>query len=257
MEIWAHRGAYHFAPENTLAAFQLAVDMGADGIELDIQLSRDNEIVVIHDETLERTSDGFGYVKDHTLAELKKLNFNKRGISQPAFMEIPTLAEVFELLKPTPLRINIEFKTGILFYEGIEEKAQNLAVEYGLMHRIVWSSFNYYSVQKLKRLQNDAETALLCGDQLFVTGEICEKTGVAALHPHFIQLRYPGLVEECHSRGVKVRSWTINEPEEFRLASDLGIDGLITNSSWADNLDTFNKLLYSGDKTRSGGQVQL
>ncbi len=250
MEIWAHRGACHFAPENTLIAFQMAVDMGADGVELDIQLTRDNELVVIHDETVDRTSDGHGSVKDFTLSKIKKLNCNKGGKTPSPLMEmpermrsrisdicltppdvigIPTLEEVFALLKPTGLAINIELKTGIVFYEGIEEKALALAGRCGMLDRIVWSSFNHYSVQNLKRLEPAADTALLCGGGILVTGEECEKTGATALHPNISQLRYPGLVDECHARGVKVRAWTVNGTEDFELAKDRAIDGVFTN----------------------------
>lgn len=222
MEIWGHRGAFHAAPENTLASFQIAADMGADGVELDIQLTRD-------DETVDRTSDGHGSVKDFTLAGIRKLNFNKGGQTPPAFMEIPTLAEVFALLKPTGLKINVEFKTGIVFYEGIEEKALALAGRYGMLDRIVWSSFNHCSVQKVKQLEPSADTALLCGGGIVVTGEQCEKTGASALHPNIRQLNCPGLAEECRARGIAVRAWTVNEPDEFRLAKELAIDGVFTN----------------------------
>ena len=229
IEVWGHRGAYDYAPENTLTSFQTAANMGADGVELDIQLTRDGEVVVIHDETVDRTSDGQGWVKDFTLSEIKKLNFNKRGITQPLFMEIPRLTEVFALLKPTPLKINVELKTGIVYYEDIGAKALEIAEKCDIIDRIVWSSFNHYSVQKLKQLCPEAETALLCSGGILVTGEQCEKTGAKALHPHIKQLHYPGLTEECHARGIKVRTWTVNSPEELRLALSLGVDGVFTN----------------------------
>ena len=230
MEIWGHRGAYDHAPENTLTGFQMAADMGADGVELDIQLTRDREVVVIHDETVDRTSNGEGLVKDFTLSELKKLNFNKRGLTEPLQMEIPTLSEVFKLLEPTKLKINIELKTGVVYYEDIEAEALNIAIKCGMMRRLVWSSFNHYSVQKLKLLAPEAETALLCAGGILVTGEQCAKTGASALHPHIRQLEYPGLVDECHKHGVKVRAWTVNEPEDFKLAQSLGADGICTNN---------------------------
>jgi len=230
MEIWGHRGAYDSAPENTLIGFQLAADMGADGVEFDIQLTRDGEIVVIHDETVDRTSDGHGYVKDFTLSEIKKLNFNKRKIHPQPQMEIPTLAEVLELLKPTNMRLNIEFKTGVFYYEGIEAKALDVVMRYNMTSRVVWSSFNHYSVQNLKHLEREAETALLCGGEIFVTGEQCEKTGAVALHPNINQLCHPRLVSECHDRGIKVRTWTVNNRQEFQLARDSGVDGVFTNS---------------------------
>jgi len=230
MEIWGHRGAYDHAPENTLTGFQMAADMGADGVELDIQLTRDREVVVIHDETVDRTSNGQGCVKDFTLSELKKLNFNKRGITEPLFMEIPTLSEVFKLLEPTKLKINIELKTGVVYYEDIEAEALKIAMKCGMICRLVWSSFNHYSVQKLKLLAPEAETALLCAGGILVTGEQCAKTGASALHPYIRQLEYPGLVDECHKHGVKVRAWTVNDLEDFKLAQSLGVDGVCTNN---------------------------
>ena len=98
--IWAHRGASQYAPENTLISFEKAVEMGADGVELDVQLTSDGTVVVAHDESLERVSDGTGYIKDHTFAELRRLNFNR---VHPEYerAQIPTLEEVYDLLKPT------------------------------------------------------------------------------------------------------------------------------------------------------------
>ncbi|MCL2227433.1 MAG: glycerophosphodiester phosphodiesterase [Oscillospiraceae bacterium] len=229
MEIWAHRGAYDYAPENTLTAFLLAIDKNADGVELDIQMTRDGEVVVIHDETVDRTSTGSGNVGDFTLSEIKKLNFNKRGVTPPAFMEIPTLAEFFELMKPSQLKINVEFKTNVVFYEGIEARALEIARRHDIVERVVWSSSNHYTIANLKRLEPNAETAYICSGQIFVTGEQCEKTGVSALHPNYNQLRYPGFVDECHSRGVKVRPWTVNSYDGLKFVHSLGVDGVFTN----------------------------
>lgn len=234
MKIWGHRGAYSSAPENTLVGFQMAVQMGADGVELDVQLTKDREIVVIHDETVDRTSNGQGWVKDFTLSEIKKLNFNKRGLTKPLYMEVPTLAEVLELLKPTGLTINIELKTGVIYYDGIEHIALNLVEKYGMSDRIVWSSFNHYSVQKIKRLEPSSRTSLLCGGGILVTGEQCEKVGAEALHPSVHMLRYPSLTEDCRERGILLRPWTVNSDDDLKLALDLGVDTLIVNRiDWA------------------------
>ena len=159
-KVWAHRGASAYAPENTLEAFKLAVDMGADGIELDVQLSKDGELVVIHDEEIDRTSNGKGFVKDYTLKELKKFNFNNSN-SKYHKVNIPTLKEVFELLKSTEMDINVELKTGVFFYEGIEEKVLSLAKEMKMEERIIYSSFNHYSVMKVKELDENAKIGLL------------------------------------------------------------------------------------------------
>ncbi len=228
-EIWGHRGAYSHAPENTLHAFALAAEMGADGVELDIQLTKDGEIVVIHDETLDRTSDHSGRVCDYTLQELKAFNFNKRGISRPLRMEIPTLSEALELLAPTGLSVNIELKTGYEWYAGIEKKALEIAERLGIFDRIIWSSFNFYSILTIKQLEPLSRTALLCGGGILVTGEICEKAGAEALHCDIRQMRYPGLAEDCRARGVKLRPWTVNDEADFKLAAEYGAHAVITN----------------------------
>ncbi|NRU22051.1 glycerophosphoryl diester phosphodiesterase [Clostridium beijerinckii] len=162
-KIWAHRGASEYAPENTLEAFELAVAQGADGVELDVQLTKDGELVVIHDETIDRTSNGRGNVIEYTLKELKNFNFN---CSNPNYVyaEIPTLKEVYELLKPTNLIINVELKTGIIFYEGIEEKVLKLSKDMDFEDRVIYSSFNHYTIKKIKELNNKARTGLLYCD---------------------------------------------------------------------------------------------
>ena len=110
-QVWAHRGASYYTPENTLAAFEKAIKMGADGIELDVQMTKDGELVVVHDETINRTSNGKGYVKDYTLEQLKKYDFSNKHITYKG-EKIPTLQEVYELIKPTSLTINVELKNG-------------------------------------------------------------------------------------------------------------------------------------------------
>ena len=148
--IWAHRGASGYLPENTLEAFQKAVDMGADGIELDVHKTKDGVLVVIHDEMIDRTSDGTGWVKDMTYDELLQYNYNRTHQESLSHATIPTLAQVFDLIKPTNLTINIELKTGIVFYENIEADTVALVREYGLENRVIYSSFNHASVLQVK-----------------------------------------------------------------------------------------------------------
>ena len=124
--IFGHRGASGHAPENTLEAFRLAMDMGADGFELDVHLSQDGQLVVIHDESVDRTTDGTGFVRDLTLSQLKALDASNH---MPAYSgaQIPTLAEVFQLIRNTHHIVNVEIKTDECFYPGIEEKCLALA----------------------------------------------------------------------------------------------------------------------------------
>lgn len=226
--VWAHRGASGYAPENTLAAFQKAVDLGADGVELDIQLTKDDQIVVIHDETIDRTSDGKGWVKDYTLEELRAFNYNR---TKPEYKhaDIPTMREVFELLKPTGLFINIEIKTGVVFYEKIEEKILALAKEMGMEDRVCYSSFNHYTVTRIHELKPDAEVGFLYADGPIDMPSYGVKHGVNALHPALYNLQYDGFVKECKEKGLKLNVWTVNERPYMEMCCQYGVNAIITN----------------------------
>ena len=226
--VWAHRGASGYAPENTLAAFQKAVDLGADGVELDIQLTKDDQIVVIHDEMIARTSDGKGWVKDYTLEELRAFNYNR---TKPEYKhaDIPTMREVFELLKPTGLFINIEIKTGVVFYEKIEEKILALTKEMGMEDRVCYSSFNHYTVTRIHELKPDAEVGFLYADGPIDMPSYGVKHGVNALHPALYNLQYDGFVKECKEKGLKLNVWTVNERPYMEMCCQYGVDAIITN----------------------------
>jgi glycerophosphoryl diester phosphodiesterase len=226
--VWAHRGASGYAPENTLAAFQKAVDLDADGVELDIQLTKDDQIVVIHDETIDRTSDGKGWVKDYTLEELRAFNYNR---TKPEYKhaDIPTMREVFELLKPTGLFINIEIKTGVVFYEKIEEKILALTKEMGMEDRVCYSSFNHYTVTRIHELKPDAEVGFLYADGPIDMPSYGVKHGVNALHPALYNLQYDGFVKECKEKGLKLNVWTVNERPYMEMCCQYGVDAIITN----------------------------
>lgn len=226
--VWAHRGASGYAPENTLAAFQKAVDLGADGVELDIQLTKDDQIVVIHDETIDRTSDGKGWVKDYTLEELRAFNYNR---TKPEYKhaDIPTMREVFELLKPTGLFINIEIKTGVVFYEKIEEKILALTKEMGMEDRVCYSSFNHYTVTRIHELSPGAEVGFLYADGPIDMPSYGVKHGVNALHPALYNLQYDGFVKECKEKGLKLNVWTVNERPYMEMCCQYGVDAIITN----------------------------
>lgn len=225
--IWAHRGASGYAPENTMIAFEKAIEMNADGIELDVQLSKDGKIIVLHDEKVDRVSDTKGWVKDYTLSELKKINVNKK---YPEFGEakIPTLEEVYTLIKDTNLMINVELKNGVWFYPELEEKVLALTSKFGLEERVVYSSFNHYSVLKLKELNPDTKTAFLYSDGLLDMAEYAERYGVEALHPSFYHLQYQNFIRECKERNILIRAWTVNKRNEMQLLRDNEID-IITN----------------------------
>ena len=227
-EIWAHRGASGYCPENTLPAFEKAVEMGAQGIELDIQLTKDEKIVVIHDEWINRTSDGEGWVKDYTLEELRRYNYNK-NFPELGHVDIPTMEEVFALIRPTDLIINIELKTGIVFYDRLEERILELTKRMGMEDRVIYSSFNHYSIKKIHELDPKAQVGFLFSDGTMDMAEYGAKHGVNALHPALYYLQYPGFVQQCTERGIKINTWTVNEPEYMKLCCEAGVDAIITN----------------------------
>lgn len=227
-KIWAHRGASGHAPENTLEAFALAEKMGADGVELDVQLTKDRQLVVIHDERIDRVSNGHGLVADYTLAELKSFCFN-RTHPEYADAEIPTLCEVLELLKPTKLTVNIELKTGVNFYPGIEKETVRLVQELGMEERVIYSSFNHASVMKVKELAPQAQTGFLYCDGTLEMPEYAVGHGVDALHPARYNLKYPGFIEACRKNQIKLHVWTVNEKPEMEQMIQLGINAIITN----------------------------
>lgn len=212
-----------------MAAFVLAEKQGADGIELDVQLTKDGELVVIHDERIDRTSDGSGWVKDFTYAELAKYNFNK---THPEYgvEKIPTLKEVYEWIKSTDLTINVEIKTGEVFYSKIEERVLEMAERMGVAERVIYSSFNHYTVQKIKQLNPQVKTGMLyCDGIVNPAGYADEVLKADALHPALYNLQYPGFMEACRELGKKVHVWTVNEEADMRYVLELQVDAMITN----------------------------
>lgn len=254
--VWAHRGASGYAPENTLAAFQEAIDMGVDGIELDVQLTKDGQIVVIHDETVDRTTDGKGWVKDLTFDEIRALDASYQNLMQGGEVvklakrfeeyesaQIPTMEEVFELIKPTKLWINIELKTGIVFYPKLEERIVEMTKKYGMEDRVIYSSFNHYSVEKIREIDPTAQTGLLYADGTIDMPSYGKKYGVKALHPALYNLQFPGFVEECMKEGLELNVWTVNEPQYVEMCKAAHVHAVITNYP-----DMAMEILNQGEK---------
>ena len=226
--IWGHRGASGHAPENTLPAFLMAADMGADGVELDIQQTRDGVIVVCHDETVDRTSNGVGWVKDYSFEEIRRLDFSNGNAAYEG-VKIPAMEEVFDLLAPTGLTINIELKTGIVFYGQIEEKILALAKRKGWEDRVIYSSFNHYTVRRITELNPDAKVGLLYGDGPIDMPGYGHRLGADALHPAYYNLFYPDFMEDSRKYGLDVNVWTVNSTEELLQCLKLGVNAVITN----------------------------
>lgn len=227
-QVWAHRGASGYCPENTLPAFLKAHELGADGIELDVQMSSDGELVVCHDEKVDRTSSGSGWIKDMTLAELRSLDFSG-GRAEFAGVTIPTMREVFELIATTDMIINVELKTGIVFYTDMAEKLLQLAAECDCEDRVLYSSFNHYTITHMRELNPDAKLGFLYADGTIGMPDYAVRYGVQALHPALYNIQFPGFIKECKRKGLAVNVWTVNEEEHMKLAVSAGVDAIITN----------------------------
>lgn len=231
--IFAHRGASAYAPENTLEAFELAVQMGADGVELDVHMTKDGELVVAHDEEIVRVANGIGFIRNMTTSELKQYHFNR---THPEFENatIPTLREVYELLKPTGLHINTELKTSRIHYEHMEEKCVKLADELGMSGRVLYSSFNPASLKLLKRIDPGVKVGLLRtpigkinNRKVIDPWGLVHLLGIDAIHPHFSELLLYNEAGKAHAIGMQVNVWTVNDEADMRKCLEAGADMLI------------------------------
>ncbi len=227
---FAHRGASSEAPENTLVAFLLAADLGADGIELDVQLSKDGEVVVIHDMTLETTTDGQGPVSERTLAELKELDAG--GWFDPVFagQRIPTLAEVVETIAQR-LLLNIELKTVSPRDEGLATQVVRIIENNHLLDRVVVSSFNPLALRRVKQLNPWIPIGLLYTPDapIFLRRPwFRHLLKLEALHPNhtLVDERFVRWARERHYR---VHTWTVDDPGRMWQFVRQGVDVIITN----------------------------
>lgn len=226
----AHRGASAAAPANTLAAFEKAVELGADGIELDVHLSTDGVPVVIHDFTVDGTTDGHGRVASLTLAQLKQLD---AGITfDPAFAgeRIPTLEEVLEAVGDL-LLLSIELKNFSLRDNGLERAVIAQVEQHGLGGRVILSSFNPFSLRRAKKIAPHILAGLLYAPNLPLP---LRRAWLAPLAPH--EARHPEhTMVDAHymawarRRSYQVNTWTVDDPDEMRRLIGLGVDSIITN----------------------------
>jgi glycerophosphoryl diester phosphodiesterase len=228
MMIIAHRGFSSRAPENTMAAFKAALAFGVDGLELDVHLSRDGEPVICHDETVDRTTDGHGLIKDYTWQELQKLDAGSWFDPRFADEKIPRLSELLELIKGTNLLVNIELKTNIFPYPGIEEKVVRMVRDFGLVKQCIISSFNHYSLIKISTLAPELKTGALYDAVLYSPWNYALTFGAAALHPPIYSVT-PETVAQAKLKGLLVNTWTVDEPVAIERALTAQVDGIITN----------------------------
>jgi glycerophosphoryl diester phosphodiesterase len=220
----AHRGASGTAPENTLAAFERAERLGAHMIELDVPLAADGAVVVLHDDSVDRTTDGRGRVSGHTLAGLRALDAGRWFAPEFAGERIPTLAEVLAVVS---LPVNVELKRG--GGAGLEARVLETVRAAGALGRVVFSSFDHDALQRLRLLDAEAEIAILWA------GRGTERPLVAArrVAARALHLRTTGAslraVSVALTAGFEVRVWTVNDPEEWRVFEARGATAVFTD----------------------------
>ncbi|MEK4385388.1 glycerophosphodiester phosphodiesterase [Solibacillus sp. FSL W7-1464] len=228
MKILAHRGYSANYPENTIIAFQEAAKLDIWGVEFDVHLTKDNQLVVIHDESIDRTSTGKGYVKDMTLEELRAFDYGSWFAPEFAGQTIPTLAETLAIFKSTPFHINIEIKSDIFEYPGIEALIANEIHNFNLEDRVIISSFNHESIARFQQIMPNVKTALLFASLIVNLEEYVKTLGSDAIHiPYYYGMR--SIVRQAIKNGMTVRTYTVNDARVARQIGSLGIDAVFSD----------------------------
>ncbi|MBI2962747.1 MAG: glycerophosphodiester phosphodiesterase [Deltaproteobacteria bacterium] len=224
----AHRGASGHCPENTRVAFLRAIESGADMVELDCQRTRDGALVILHDETLERTTNGRGRVRDRTLKELKALDAGSWFASRFAGEEVLTLEQAIEILRGH-VELNLEIK-GEDAPGRIEIQCVGVVRSLRFFERTVFSSFSAARMRLVRDLADDARIGVLMdADTRWSDGlALAAQLGAEALHPERSLVRAE-TVAEAHRRGLQVRVWTVNRAEEVESLAAAGVDGIFTD----------------------------
>ena len=216
-----HRGAMGYCPENTLASFERGLELGADWIELDVHLSSDGALIVIHDETLDRTTNGHGYVKDHTLAELKTLDAGNGE-------HIPTLEDVLDWARVKGATLDIEIKNAPLYYAGIEQKVVDALDRFGMTDQAVVISFDHHAVKRVKDIDSRVLTGVLYGARPVDAVTLAKQANAEALLPHHAYVTHTD-VARAHAAGLVVAPWTVDDAERAKELVDMGVDAIASN----------------------------
>lgn len=224
-EIWAHRGVASFYPENTIEAFQEAVAVGSDGIELDVRLSHDGEIIVFHDETLRRLAGIKRQIQDMHWSELEHIRLQGFLFAGT----IPTMRQVFETLAQTKLNLNIEVKSYIRNNDLLEQKLIALTDEFHMCDRVIYSSFNPQVISRFRRLNCPSKLGLLMRRRRKKMLRLAKSLQVDAIHPHWHLIRSEADIQAIHQAGMAVHVWTTDEIKRAKRLMEWGADAIICN----------------------------
>ncbi|WP_047152121.1 glycerophosphodiester phosphodiesterase [Aneurinibacillus tyrosinisolvens] len=241
--IYAHRGSSAFYPENTLLSFSKAVQQGANGIELDVQLTKDNHVVVFHDVSLHRITGKKGQIGDYTLKELRRMDVGRWKNQRFAGIKIPTLEQVFNKVMQKDILLNIELKNFFAMKNGLENRVIELIKQYELGEKIVISTFNPLSLQILQESHCPSPVALLYFGHLRSPWEYAKEYNCTYVHPPLQEVDEK-MLSLCRANDLKVIPYHVNTQKDIAKMIRLGTDGIITSQP-----KTAHNLLFS---TRTG-----
>lgn len=228
--IFAHRGSSAYAPENTLAAFKLALQQGADGIELDAKLTADRQVIVIHDQTVDRTTPHHGKVSDFRLNDLRKMDAGSHFDIAFKGEPIPSLEEVFRAVGQLTY-INVELTNYASVWDRLPWKVAELVRQYKLGHRVLFSSFNPIALVRIRRLIPEAPIGLLADAQekgALARSWVGRLLKYQSLHPERGDVN-PALVNTVHRHGGRMYVYTVNKAEDMRRLFTMGVDGIFSD----------------------------
>lgn len=228
MKIIAHRGYSGLYPENTMLSFQKAVEAGCDEIELDVQLTKDNVLVIIHDESIKRTTDGEGLVRKYTFEELQKFNTAELQKKEFDFLPIPSFEEYLAWVKTTNVTTNIELKNSKFYYTNLEKKVIDLLTSYEMLDKVMFSSFNHLSMAKCKQLAPEVPCGILTEREIGNAGYYAKSNGMECYHPDITKLTTT-VVNNCKKHSILINAWTVNDMGDLKKLYDWGLSGAITN----------------------------
>ncbi|MGH7318936.1 MAG: glycerophosphodiester phosphodiesterase [Candidatus Rokuibacteriota bacterium] len=223
----AHRGASTVAPEHTVPAYEAAIQAGADALELDVHLSADDQLVVIHDARLERTTDGRGLVRDLTLAELKRRDAGRWFGRAFRGQRIQTLSEVLERFRDR-VAFGVELKGGSDFYPGIEERLLSLLQIYEVTDRTLVASFDHHALRRCRELDPEVRTGALVAGRLLAPGMLAPNGILSALCLK-AELTTARDVAACRDAGLDCYVWVVNDAPAARRFAEAGVTGIITD----------------------------
>lgn len=233
-KVFGHRGSKGYYPENSMLSFEKALDMGADGIELDVHYSKEGKIVVFHDFELDRMTPDKGMIFEKTWEELSQIFLIDQTTGKVSGEKIPTLEDVLQLLARKQeqlgrsLYLNVEFKAGSSLYKGIEERVVALCLQYLPKDQLIFSSFDHFALKTIKTIDQSLQTGVLTTAAMVDPWEYTQKLKADFYHPYFLTLT-PDVLASYRAVHLEINPYTVNDLKVAKQLIEAGVYGIITD----------------------------